>query len=937
MHSSLKAQQDGLQTEAQLIPFQEAAKQANSQLPMYDEHRLFVKFKNLKDVRVKSFQGASARMSALSIDPLSRLMREEDAQYFVQPFAPLRSNNLDKIFELHFGKHKKNIREILKEVQALPEVEYAELVPIYYTDRSTSNDPLLSQQYAMTLTNSLISIPQHTGTNRVVVAIVDDGVLTTHEDLAANIWTNPGEIPGDGIDNDGNGYIDDVNGWDAADNDNNPRPPANIAGPNQFSHGTHCAGIAGAVHNNSTGIAAISANKVWIMPVKATRDDIPAPYTSITSSVAGVTYAIAANAKVVSMSFGGSGFSQAFQDLINQGAAQGIIFVASAGNNNNDILNYPASYTNVISVANTTSTDRKSGSSSFGTRVDISAPGTNIRSTVAQNAATPTGTYTDYTGTSMSCPMVSGLIGFMLSENPNLTFAQVREIIRSTSDPIDHLNPGFEGLLGAGRINAYNALMQSKVNKTDVPQARFENNRTINNAPIEIFVGQQVTFVDRSLGSNLSRTWSFPGGTATSTTARVVTVTYNTPGNYAVTLTASNPNGSNAATVSNLVRVTAPAATDVLNFPLTGTFDAPLIAQSGGTNNIQQFANTFEYVNGHSVVGGRVSFNNISNPTSTASTVTFTMWSLSETGAPSVALAQKTVPFSELTSNSTAATFPNPSDVTTPVYYDVTFDNAVSAPNGRFAFGVRVNAAAAGDLVSINTVPAFSGNRSFAVFGGVWRVVSGFNSTAANGNNRFYLMFPFVTENSLIPTAEFTLSATEACIGAPITANATASGTIESYQWQISDGSAASSTTLDPGTITFSSAGNNKSVALRVSNSATVNKSGTNINITRSRQVSRTIRVNNCTVTSLDALEIQNLLLYPNPANTALNIRYEENTREASVRVIDARGNEVANFALERRDGAWVGQLEVEKYATGIYYLQLRDERGAKGKTFLKQ
>ncbi len=79
------------------------------------------------------------------------------------------------------------------------------------------------------------------------------------------------------------------------------------------------------------------------------------------------------------------------------------------------------------------------------------------------------------------------------------------------------------------------------------------------------------------------------------------------------------------------------------------------------------------------------------------------------------------------------------------------------------------------------------------------------------------------------------------------------------------------------------------------------------------------------------------MVLYPNPANTALNIRYEENAREALIRIIDARGNEVANFALERRDGAWVGQIEVEKYAKGIYYLQLRDERGAKGKTFLKQ
>ncbi|MGB0840622.1 MAG: S8 family serine peptidase, partial [Chitinophagales bacterium] len=141
-----------------------------------------------------------------------------------------------------------------------------------------------------------------TGESTVVIGLVDDAVMVEHSDLADNMWVNAGEIAGNGIDDDGNGYIDDINGWDAADDDNNPSPPTASADDNTFSHGTHCAGIASAVTDNSNGIAGMGFNTT-IMGVKCTPDSQPGG--AIPAAMEGVEYAVAAGADVISMSWGG--------------------------------------------------------------------------------------------------------------------------------------------------------------------------------------------------------------------------------------------------------------------------------------------------------------------------------------------------------------------------------------------------------------------------------------------------------------------------------------------------------------------------------------------------------------------------------------------------------------------------------------------------------
>lgn len=279
-----------------------------------------------------------------------------------------------------------------------------------------------------------------TGSSSVVVAVIDTGVQLTHPDLAANIWVNPGEIANNGIDDDGNGYIDDVNGWDMYYNDNNPSNPGN-------SHGTHVAGTIAAVGNNGVGVTGASWN-TKILPCKIASDG---GAINLSSAILCLDYLYVLKTRASNPvdvlasnnSWGGSE-SQALYDAILSQNTAGILFVASAGNNsqNNDTMNmgaasWPAMYysPNLIKVANTTNSDVLSSSSSYGRySVDVGAPGQDIYSTMINSS------YGFMTGTSMASPQVTGLAALIKGALPHKKWYEVKNLILAGGEPIAALN-----------------------------------------------------------------------------------------------------------------------------------------------------------------------------------------------------------------------------------------------------------------------------------------------------------------------------------------------------------------------------------------------------------------------------------------------------------------------------------------------------------------
>lgn len=289
------------------------------------------------------------------------------------------------------------------------------------------------------------------GKKDVIIAIVDDAVKVSHADLNANIWTNEDEIPANGIDDDLNGFIDDVHGYDLADNDPNTNPPAN-ATKFHFSHGTHCAGIAGAVTDNGIGLASISFN-CRIMPIKCTPD--ASAQTLIEQSFEGVEYAIKNGADVISMSFGSYQFSDMFSSLMVAANSKGIVCVGGAGNDNNENKFYPSAYDFVVSVGATNAADNKADYSNYGNWIDVMAPG-DLYSTVASGTADA---YEFYSGTSMATPLVAGLCGLMRSYYPDKSADEILACLISSAKNINANVPSeLWGKLGGGRIDALGAL-----------------------------------------------------------------------------------------------------------------------------------------------------------------------------------------------------------------------------------------------------------------------------------------------------------------------------------------------------------------------------------------------------------------------------------------------------------------------------------------------
>ncbi len=378
-----------------------------------------------------------------------------------------REIGLDRMYRVTFTGNE-DPRVVAAELSALPGVEYAEperIFPVMFVP----NDPRVAQQYALGLMKVQEAWDVTTGSSGVVIGIVDSGVHWQHEDLRPNIFVNPGEDVNkdnnytltdiNGIDDDGNGFVDDIIGIDFAgptssmggsyyDIDPSPTPMGN-------NHGTHVAGITAAVGNNGKGIAGV-AYGCRILAVKCGSDDGGA---SIIRGYDGIVYAADMGARVINCSWGGGGgLLLSEQDRILYAQSKGAVVVAASGNDGKEDVFTPASYEGVLSVASVGATDRISGFSNYGTWVDVSAPGEGIISSVSQSI----NAYASLTGTSMASPQVAGVAALVATHRPTLSAEQIAELVRITSDNIDaNQQMRYRRKTGYGRVNAYRALTLS--------------------------------------------------------------------------------------------------------------------------------------------------------------------------------------------------------------------------------------------------------------------------------------------------------------------------------------------------------------------------------------------------------------------------------------------------------------------------------------------
>ncbi len=354
-----------------------------------------------------------------------------------------------------------------------PNVLYAEFETINRS-KLIPNDPLIANQYALDVMHCFEAWDYVTGGSDVIVGISDSGVKWNHPDLRENIWINPEEAVGvtinwatgtysgtNGIDDDLNGKIDDVMGWDFFSNDNNPYQ--NFV---DNDHGTHVAGCAGAVFNNNVGGSG-SCPDVQIICGKGASNTSPS--TGISYGYDMAKYMAENGADVVNCSWGGQTTSLNYANqIVNYVTNLGCLFVAAAGNDNLEhgsaYMDAPSDATNALCVAATNENDVKTDFSDYGTPIDICAPGQAIVSTIIGGDG-----YAAYDGTSMASPLTAGVAALVKAINPSLTALQLRQRLLDTADWIYDVNPNYappnaaSTLLGTGRVNAFAAAMYDKI------------------------------------------------------------------------------------------------------------------------------------------------------------------------------------------------------------------------------------------------------------------------------------------------------------------------------------------------------------------------------------------------------------------------------------------------------------------------------------------
>lgn len=406
-------------------------------------------------------QRSAARSNALNYEPNEVLIKfksgvsdEKQAEILDRIGGKVKEKILTKLME-KFGDNEgitlvqmpMNALDAITRLNGLNEIEYAE-PNFIYTHDAVSNDTYFTNgslwgMYGAT-TSPANQFGSHaatawangkTGSNTVYIGIIDEGYMYTHEDLAANAGVNPGEVSGNGVDDDGNGLVDDVYGWDFDGNNNTVFDGAGD------DHGTHVAGTIGGVGGNGKGVAGVCWNvKLLSAKFLGNRGGTTANAIKAVDYFTDLKIRSGLNIVATNNSWGGGGFSQALQDAIQRANNAGILFIAAAGNassNNDATANYPSNYNvaNVIAVASITNTGGLSSFSNYGaTQVDLGAPGSGIYSSVpVSSKGKILSGYASYNGTSMATPHVTGAAALYASINAGASAATIKSALLSST------------------------------------------------------------------------------------------------------------------------------------------------------------------------------------------------------------------------------------------------------------------------------------------------------------------------------------------------------------------------------------------------------------------------------------------------------------------------------------------------------------------------
>lgn len=446
-----------------------------SQSPQYLPDRIIIKFATGTVSGPQRAAIQALAMPAPVAEILAGFGATETAQLF--PARPQLAQkrwsrvDLSSIYEIRFSQAV-DIKKMLSLLRQQADVVYAE--PVYLRRFSYDpNDPARSNQSYLNTVKAREAWDVTRGDTSVVIAIVDTGVDWQHADLTANIWRNYKEIPNNGVDDDGNGYKDDVRGWDFGGangtEDNDPREEAP-------THGTLVAGIASAASDNGVGVSGLGF-KCKIMPVKATNRDL---LNSIPYGFKGIVYAAENGADIINCSWGSAGYSQIEQEAIDYATDLGALVVAAAGNEGSNCLFYPAAYHQVLSVAATDLSDRIASYSNYGFWVDLAAPGNSIYGTWQPS------TYTSSSGTSFASPIVAGVAALVKSQNPGWAPGAIAEKVRLACDNISSQNPSLDRQIGNGRVNAQRAVLASNTPGVRIDSLWFQEVAGDNDGYFEI-------------------------------------------------------------------------------------------------------------------------------------------------------------------------------------------------------------------------------------------------------------------------------------------------------------------------------------------------------------------------------------------------------------------------------------------------------------------